>query len=220
MRDSPQPKPTLDVMARIEPTLDIEQSFFARGARVLAGIDEVGRGALAGPVTVGAVAITPETADVPRGLRDSKLMTAQRREAMVPIIHEWAHAWSLGSATSDEIDRFGIMASLGLAASRALATLAIVPDVVIVDGNTAFIVAEPDGPEIVTYVKADQNIACVAAASVLAKVHRDAVMSELHHQFPHYGWESNKGYGAKAHTEAIQSHGVCDFHRKSWNLTR
>ena len=207
-------------MAQPEPTLDVERSYFDNGARVVAGIDEVGRGALAGPVTIGVVAIASDVTVIPKGLRDSKLMTPARREAMVPVVQEWAHAYATGSATAQEIDKFGIMSALGLAASRALAMLGVVPDVVIVDGNTAFIVEEESGPRVVTHVKADQNIACVAAASVLAKVERDEYMTTLHDAYPHYGWSSNKGYGAKVHTDAIREHGTCDFHRTSWNLLR
>ena len=213
-------KPTLIEMAQPEPTLDVERSFFSGGARIVAGMDEVGRGAIAGPVTIGVVAVSCDVADVPTGLRDSKLMTPKRREAMVPVVQQWAHGWSTGSATAKEIDRFGIMAALGLAASRALHALNVVPDVIIVDGNTALVVEEETGPRVMTQIKADQNIACVAAASVLAKVERDAYMTQLDAQFPHYGWASNKGYGAKAHTEAIATHGLCDFHRASWNLLR
>ena len=205
-------------MARPEPTLDIEREFFANGARIVAGMDEVGRGAIAGPVTIGVVAIDANVGEIPAGLRDSKLMTPKRREAMVPIAKEWGIAWATGSATAAEIDKFGIVTSLGLAASRALQNLGITPDVVILDGNTAFLMEEAGGPRIVTRIKADQDCACVSAASVIAKVERDTLMTQLHEQFPHYGWEGNKGYGASVHTDAIKAHGVTDFHRKSWNL--
>ncbi len=207
-------------MAHPEPTLDIERSLFADGVRVVAGMDEVGRGAIAGPVTIGIVAVNSDVAEMPVGLRDSKLMTPKRREAMVTTAQEWSLAWATGSATAQEIDAFGIMSGLGLAASRALQALGIQPDVIILDGNTSFLLEEEHGPRVVTRVKADQDVACVAAASVIAKVERDALMAQLHEQFPHYGWSSNKGYGAKVHTDAIATHGLCDFHRKSWNLLR
>lgn len=207
-------------MARPEPTLEMEGSLFASGARLVAGMDEVGRGAIAGPVTVGVVAIDANATVVPTGLRDSKLMTPLRREAMVPVLHGWAVAHAVGSASAAEIDAHGIMSALGLAASRALAGLAVVPDVVVMDGTTAFLLEEPGGPRIITRAKADQDVACVAAASVLAKVHRDAAMMELDARYPHYGWASNKGYGAKVHTDAIALHGLCDLHRRSWNLQR
>jgi ribonuclease HII len=207
-------------MAHPEPTLDIERSLFADGVRVVAGMDEVGRGAIAGPVTIGIVAVNSDVAEMPVGLRDSKLMTPKRREAMVSTVQQWSFAWATGSATAQEIDAFGIMSALGLAASRALQALGIQPDVIILDGNTSFLLEEEGGPRVVTRVKADQDVACVAAASVIAKVERDALMTQLHEQFPHYGWSSNKGYGAKVHTDAIATHGLCDFHRKSWNLLR
>lgn len=207
-------------MAQPEPTLDTERSLFADGVRVVAGMDEVGRGAIAGPVTIGVVAVNSDVAEMPVGLRDSKLMTPKRREAMVSTVQQWSLSWATGSATAQEIDAFGIMSALGLAASRALQALGLQPDVIILDGNTSFLLEEEGGPRVVTRVKADQDVACVAAASVIAKVDRDALMTELHEQFPHYGWSSNKGYGAKVHTDAIATHGLCDFHRKSWNLLR
>lgn len=207
-------------MAHPDPTLDTEQSLFADGVRVVAGMDEVGRGAIAGPVTIGIVAVNSDVAEMPTGLRDSKLMTPKRREAMVSTVQQWSFAWATGSATAQEIDAFGIMSALGLAASRALQALGIQPDVIILDGNTSFLLEEEGGPRVVTRVKADQDVACVAAASVIAKVERDALMTQMHEQFPHYGWSSNKGYGAKVHTDAIATHGLCDFHRKSWNLLR
>ncbi len=205
-------------MARPEPTLNVEHELFASGARIVAGVDEVGRGAIAGPVTIGVVAIDAAVTAFPEGLRDSKLMTPKRREAMVPTVKEWALAWATGSATASEIDAFGIVSALGLAASRALQSLTVTPDVVIVDGNTSFLVEEPHGPRIMLRVKADQDCASVSAASVIAKVERDTLMTSLHQQFPHYGWDGNKGYGAKVHTDAIRSHGLTDLHRKSWNL--
>lgn len=205
-------------MARPEPTLDVEREFFAAGARIVAGVDEVGRGAIAGPVTIGVVAIDATVGEIPAGLRDSKLMTPKRREAMVPVAKEWGLAWATGSATAQEIDKIGIMSALGLAASRALQKLGVTPDVLILDGNSSFLVEEDNGPRVVTRVKADQDCACVSAASVIAKVERDSLMTELHQQFPHYGWDGNKGYGAKVHTDAIKTHGLTDFHRRSWNL--
>ena len=205
-------------MARPEPSLTVERGFFASGARIVAGMDEVGRGAIAGPVTIGVVAVDSSVGDIPKGLRDSKLMTPKRREAILPDVFAWALEWATGSATAEEIDAHGIVSALGLAASRALGALGVRPDVVLLDGNNAFIVEEPNGPRVVTRVKADQDCACVSAASVIAKVERDALMTTLHDRFPHYGWAGNKGYGAKVHTDAIKTHGLTDLHRKSWNL--
>lgn len=205
-------------MARPVPTLDVERELFDSGARIVVGIDEVGRGAIAGPVTVGAVAVTSGCDSFPEGLADSKLLTLRRREAMAPLVRQWALASATGWAGADEIDRHGIVSALGLAASRALGALGVVPDVLLVDGNTAFLLEEQGGPRIVLRVKADRDCASVAAASVVAKVERDAEMARLHVEHPHYGWDSNKGYGAAVHTAAIRAHGVTAHHRTSWNL--
>lgn len=205
-------------MARPVPTLVTERELFAQGARIVAGMDEVGRGAIAGPVTIGVVAIDAQVPEIPKGLADSKLMTPKRREAMVPLLKEWGIALATGSATAEEIDKYGIMSALSLAGSRALASLGMTPDVVILDGNTSFLMEEANGPRVMTQVKADQNCACVSAASVIAKVERDAFMTAAHLVHPHYGWEGNKGYGAKVHTDAIKTHGTTNLHRRSWNL--
>jgi len=200
------------------PTLDVERQLFTTGARIIVGIDEVGRGAIAGPVTIGAVAIDASRTSFPDGLADSKLLTPKRREAMDPLVREWAVAHATGSATAAEIDRIGIVSALGLAASRALSSLGIAPDVLIIDGNTPFLVEEPAGPRILMRIKADQDRASVAAASVIAKAERDALMVRLHADHPEYGWDGNKGYGAAVHTDAIRTHGVTQYHRTSWNL--
>lgn len=200
------------------PTLDVERQLFAAGAHIVVGIDEVGRGAIAGPVTIGAVAIDASRTSFPDGLADSKLLTPKRREAMDPLVREWALAHATGSATAAEIDRIGIVSALGLAASRALSSLGVAPDVLIIDGNTPFLVEEPAGPRIMMRIKADQDCASVAAASVIAKVERDALMTRLHADHPEYGWDGNKGYGAAVHTDAIRTHGVTQYHRTSWNL--
>ena len=205
-------------MPRPVPTLDVERQLFASGARIIVGIDEVGRGAIAGPVTIGAVAIDASRTTFPDGLADSKLLTPKRREAMDPQVREWALAHATGSATAAEIDRIGIVSALGLAASRALSSLGVAPDVLIIDGNTPFLVEEPAGPRIMMRIKADQDCASVAAASVIAKVERDALMTRLHAEHPEYGWDGNKGYGAAVHTDAIRTHGVTQYHRTSWNL--
>ncbi|MSO15802.1 MAG: ribonuclease HII, partial [Ilumatobacteraceae bacterium] len=131
MRSEPCVKPTLCFMARPVPTLDYERELMATGACIIAGMDEVGRGAIAGPVTIGVVAIDATIGAVPEGLADSKLMTPKRREAMVPIAKEWGLAWATGSATAVEIDKYGIMTALSLAGSRALAALGVRPDIII-----------------------------------------------------------------------------------------
>lgn len=205
-------------MTRVDPTLDVERELFASGARLVAGVDEVGRGALAGPVTIGVVCIGASTTTVPDGLRDSKLMTPRRREAMEDTVKVWSHSWALGDASATEIDRLGIMGALSLAASRALSALPEVPDWVILDGTVPFVLEEQGGPRVMTRAKADRDCASVAAASIVAKVARDRLMSSLHEMHPAYGWEGNKGYGAAVHTAAIREHGLTDLHRRSWNI--
>ena len=205
-------------MAAPIPTLETERGFIASGASLVAGLDEVGRGAIAGPVMVGVVCVDASHVGVPEGLRDSKLMTPKRRAAMVPMVEAWAHSCAVGEASAAEIDRFGIMGALSLAASRALSALPVMPSVLICDGTTPFVASEPGGPEVVARIKADQQCASVAAASVIAKVRRDTLMVEMHESHPQYGWDSNKGYGAAVHTGAIRDHGLTDLHRRSWNI--
>ena len=203
-------------MARPVPTLDYERELMATGARIIAGMDEVGRGAIAGPVTIGVVAIDATIGAVPEGLADSKLMTPKRREAMVPVAKDWCLTWATGSATAAEIDKYGIMTALSLAGSRALTVLGVRPDIIILDGNNSFLLEEDDGPRIVTRIKGDQTCASVSAASVIAKVERDALMTQLHEQFPHYGWSVNAGYGTPSHIQAIEKYGICKYHRMSY----
>lgn len=210
--------PTLALVTRVDPTLDVERELFASGARLVAGVDEVGRGALAGPVTIGIVCIDVSCVDVPDGLRDSKLMTPKRRDAMETTVKSWARAWSLGEASANEIDRLGIMGALSLAAVRALVALPVTPDWLVLDGTVPFVMEETNGPRVMTRAKADRDCASVAAASVVAKVSRDRLMAELHEKHPVYGWDGNKGYGAAVHTAAIREHGLSDLHRRSWNI--
>ena len=216
-----------------KPSLRVERNLQRQGHRVLAGMDEVGRGALAGPVTVGVVVIDEECRSAPTGVRDSKLLTPQARERMVPRIQRWALAHAVGHASPAEIDEIGIMAALRLAGTRALAQLAVVPDLVILDGNHDWLTdpervgllgfvddpgAGPALPPVTTMVKADLKCSSVAAASVLAKVERDAIMVALAEETPTYGWSLNKGYSAPEHLSALELHGPCDQHRRSWRL--
>lgn len=197
----------------------MERALFAGGVRSLAAVDEVGRGALAGPVTVGVVTVTAGLAEPPAGLRDSKLLSPVARERLVEPITTWVTGWAIGHAAPGEVDRFGIIGALRLAALRALAALPSPVDAVLLDGNFDYLSAPSqfDTP-VTTRVKGDRDCASVAAASVLAKVTRDALMAGLHEQFPQYGWAANKGYGTGVHGEAIRVHGPCEHHRRSWNL--
>lgn len=208
------------------PTLRLERSLLRGGATRVAGVDEVGRGALAGPVSVGVV-IVSDPGRVPTGLRDSKLLTPAAREALVPAIRAWADAAAVGHAAPTEIDRWGITAALRLAAERALATLDARPDVAILDGHHDWLRRAPRvsaspaleaNYEVRTLIKADLTCASVAAASVLAKVERDAIMSELARSFPVYGWDENRGYASAGHRDALLASGPCDHHRRTWRL--
>jgi ribonuclease HII len=210
--------------------LAFERPLIARG-EIVVGIDEVGRGALAGPLTVGAVVIN-SLATPPHKLTDSKLLTPLIREELVEPIKTWAHAWSLGSVSSAEIDQWGLRLALAVAATRALEGLNVRPTHALIDGSfnlldaprdVKFEVAQP--PELLfanlshtTIVKGDQKSAAIAGASVLAKVARDDCMSELSLAFPGYGWASNKGYGVADHIKALQDIGLTQHHRVSWNL--
>lgn len=208
------------------PTLDLEFDLLRRGALHVAGIDEVGRGALAGPVTVGIVVIDHQVPAVPHGLADSKLISARRRTALIPALREWVLASAVGHATPAEIDEVGIVSALRLAALRALRQLPMTPSIAILDGSHDWLTAKGDlfdeidivTPPVQMRVKADRDCASVAAASVLAKVERDAIMVQLDTEYPGYGLASNKGYGSAAHMESIAVRGTAEVHRRSWNL--
>jgi len=211
------------------PTLNHERVHFALGA--IAGLDEVGRGALAGPVMVGAVVLRSEK-ELPEELRDSKLLTPKRREVLAPRLREWADDWAVGSASNVEIDAWGIRLALAVAADRALAALTIQPHHLMIDGPLNLLHAPsnvPIGVELpptITFsrvpatmlVKGDQVSAAIAAAAVIAKVERDDLMQRLAIEFPEYGWDGNKGYGSAGHREAIVRCGPSPHHRISWNL--
>ncbi|MGW6175282.1 ribonuclease HII [Arthrobacter sp. NPDC055138] len=214
------------------PTLRFERSFVEAGHRLVAGADEVGRGALAGPVSVGMVAIDATSAKQIRGVRDSKLLTPADRVALVPKIQKWALAYGVGHASAAEIDTLGLMAAMRLAGARAWGQVVETarPDIVILDGNHDWLsagepslfddVAQPgcDAP-VLTRIKADLQCLSVAAASVLAKVERDAMMTGYAAEYPEYAWEINKGYATAAHRAALLGVGPSNLHRRSWRLT-
>ena len=193
-------------------------------------MDEVGRGSLGGPVSCGLVVVGPEVAAAPSELRDSKLLRAPVREELVPRVGEWAIDHAVGHAVAAEIDLYGLTAALRLAGLRALSRLSSPPDVIVLDGSHDWLTGAtqpsllaPDYPLVVvppvrTMVKADLRCASVAAASVLAKVERDALMVALAQRYAGYGWESNKGYASASHLEALRRMGPCEEHRRSWNL--
>ncbi|MDO5711299.1 MAG: ribonuclease HII [Micrococcales bacterium] len=220
-----------------KPSLRVERELQREGFAVVAGMDEVGRGALAGPVSVGVVVIDQSCRSGPIGLRDSKLLAPRRREQLVAPVRRWALAWGVGHASALEIVAVGILGALRRAGRRALATTGVRPDVVLLDGKHDWLndpardgllaFAESDGPDggrqklppVRTLVKADMRCSSVAGASVLAKVERDAAMVEFARTHSAYGWEINKGYAAPEHRRALLRSGPCVLHRRSWNLT-
>lgn len=184
----------------------------------LAAIDEVGRGALAGPVAVGVVVIDLQTPSAPRGVRDSKACPEPERRDLAPRIRSWARHCGVGMATSQEIDAVGIIGALALAAVRALNSVGGRPDVVLLDGSHNWLRRACPGVPIETLVSGDAQCAAIAAASIVAKVARDDLMVQLSRSHPQYGWESNRGYAAPEHVEALAEHGPSPLHRLSWRL--
>lgn len=181
--------------------------------RYEAGCDEAGRGCLAGPVYAAAV-ILPEDFHHPL-LNDSKQLTEARREKLRPIIENEALAWAVGIVSPQEIDNINILNASILAMHRALDSLNVVPGAIIVDGNRF----KPYGDiEWKTFVKGDGRFGNIAAASILAKTHRDEYMYKLHEEYPQYGWNVNKGYPTKVHRKAIALHGATIHHRQSFRL--
>ncbi len=243
------------------PTLRLERSLLRSGHVLVAGMDEVGRGSLAGPVSVGVTIVDLSTRTSPSGLRDSKDLNPAVRERLVPRLRRWALASAVGHAEPEEIDRYGIIAALRLAGRRALAELPELPTMIVLDGKHNWFAlpgaagpavqllgeqqqfelidlpalegVTPDRfvreapalpelahePEVTMLIKADRKCSSVAAASVLAKVERDAIMVHRSQQHPAYGWAGNKGYSAPEHFEALRTVGPCAQHRLSWNIT-
>ena len=189
---------------------EIENSLYSNGFQVICGVDEAGRGPLAGPVCAAAV-ILPKGLEIP-GLTDSKKLTDKKRRELFPIIKEQALAYGIGLASHEEIDEINILQATYLAMERALAQLNMKPDIALIDGNRA----KDFGLPVRTVVKGDSLSANIAAASVLAKVTRDDLMLELAQSYPQYGFEVHKGYGTKAHYEALREHGASNIHRKTF----
>jgi ribonuclease HII len=193
-----------------KPNFELEQAALSRGAFRIAGVDEVGRGPLCGPVTAAAVILNPD--DIPEGLNDSKKMSAKKRDALYDEILAKADC-CIAHATVQEIDEINILRASHLAMTRAIAGLTKAPDHILIDGNMI-----PKG--LATYaeavVKGDGRSLSIAAASIIAKVARDRIMGDLAIEFPGYGWEKNAGYGTKQHLEALRALGVTPHHRRSF----
>jgi ribonuclease HII len=192
------------------PSYAFEKRLLASCSGPICGIDEAGRGPLAGPVVAAAVIL--QAGRVPRGLNDSKLLTAEEREKLYPRILERAIAVGVGEASVGEIDLVNIRQATHLAMARAVRALAVAAVFALVDGNDA--PALPCPCE--TIIGGDELCVSIAAASIIAKVTRDRMMTALHAEHPHYGWFTNKGYGTPEHLNALQSHGVTVHHRKSF----
>src|SRR5665647_2838578 len=201
------------------PTLRVERALQREGHRLLAGMDEVGRGALAGPVSVGVVVIDEACRSAPVGVKDSKLLSHQMRERMVPKIQGWATAYAVGHASPGEIDRYGIMVALRLAGTRALAALPVIPDLVILDGSYDWL-TDPERVGLLGLLEDGADIApCVPVMTMVkADMFCSTLASTLAAEVPGYAWELNKGYSAPEHCAALESRGPSVHHRVSWRL--
>lgn len=194
------------------PTFDYESAWKAKGCRVIAGVDEAGRGPLAGEVVAAAVCFA-EGAIVPPGLNDSKKLTEKSRELLFEeLVSNEGVRYGIGMASVEEIDRINILKATHLAMARAVEALPISPDVCLIDG----LPVRGFAWEQEAIVKGDGKSLSIAAASILAKVTRDRLMMELDREFPQYGFARHKGYGTKEHLEALRTHGPCAKHRRSF----
>lgn len=189
---------------------EIEDSFREKGYELICGVDEAGRGPLAGPVCAAAV-ILPWDLEIP-GLNDSKKLTDARRRELFPVIREKALAYGIAFASPQEIDEINILQATFLAMERALSQLSVKPDLALIDGNRS----REFGLPVETVVKGDARSANIAAASILAKVTRDDYMIEQSKLYPAYGFEVHKGYGTKRHYAALEEFGPCPIHRASF----
>jgi ribonuclease HII len=215
-----------------KPSLTWEKRLWADGHRFVAGVDEVGRGAWAGPLTVGVVVLAPPPCRTPSGLRDSKQLDEEVRERLYDPLARWCTSWAIGHAGPEECDSLGMTASLRLATRRAFSALPIefLPEAVILDGNFDYVspVAAPslfdedDGllrewaPSVQLVIKGDAKCSSVAAASVLAKVTRDRLMRADADCYPPFEFERNKGYPSPTHQRALRGYGLTAIHRRSW----
>ena len=216
------------------PNARIERSLAEDGFGVVAGLDEVGRGAWAGPVSVGAV-VHSFARRAPAGIRDSKQLSEPQREALFPKVAAWCTEWAVGHASAQECDALGMTRALRLAAHRALDQLAARPEVVLLDGSFDYVtepqsdpaaaavagrpgVAGATAPVVRTVVKGDTRCLSVAAASVMAKVTRDRMMRSWSESFPPFDFDRNKGYPSPSHRTALSGFGLTSIHRRSWSF--
>jgi len=212
------------------PSLDLERSLWAAGSRFVIGMDEVGRGAIAGPVAVGVALVDRDSASVeepwPAKLCDSKLISEKVRNEILEPVKNWVAASAVGMSSANEIDSKGIVAALALAAGRALDVLladaqlrmSIAQDgaTIILDGSHNWLGAKASGIDVVVRTKADRDCVSVAAASVISKVERDNLMIALASSYPEFGFAGHKGYAAETHIAAVRSLGPSQEHRVTW----
>ena len=192
--------------------LTTEREYAAQGYFCAAGVDEVGRGPLAGPVVCAAVILSLEEARRIPGIDDSKKLSPKKREQLAALIRERARAWAVAEVSNEVIDEINILQATRLCMKRAVEALEPRADVVLVDGNMTLDIALPQR----AFVKGDARIASIGAASILAKVHRDALMRAFAERYPEYGFERNMGYGTAAHIAAIREVGICPIHRRTF----
>ncbi len=234
---------------RVSPTLDRERDLWEEGYAVVAGMDEVGRGAWAGPVSVGVAVLHESTSSSsqPPLLRDSKMLSEKRREEIFDEVGKWCAEWSVGHADARECDRWGMVSAIQIAGYRALSQIKRTPEVLLVDGPVDLLMGRPDDdggqgddsvhgaskglpgfdpqsvpalPRVIPVTRGDETCASISAASVLAKVVRDRLMREQRDQFPAFGFERNKGYPSREHRLALRRVGLTPIHRRSWSFAR
>jgi ribonuclease HII len=189
-----------------------EQQLHARGFKLIAGLDEVGRGPLAGPLLAAAVILDPAKIDLLFEIKESKSLTEKKREAFFELIKENSLAWAIGAAHADEIDRYGLSFANKIAMKRAWKYLPLTPDYILTD----FVARLQFSTPFESVAKGDKNIISIAAASIIAKVLRDRMLRAFDKIYPDYGFAAHKGYGCQSHMDAIEKFGPCPIHRRSF----
>lgn len=200
----------------ITPTLEIETKLWQQGFKYICGLDEVGRGCFAGPVVVGAVIFPPDVV-LPKGIADSKLLKSKVRERLTEKIKKLALAWSIAEISVRDINKAGIGNATQKAFRKAIKLLPQSADFILID---AFYVKHLNRKKQKPVKDGDKICASISAASIIAKVYRDALMKKLHQKYPQYGFAKHKGYGTREHQEAIKKYGLSRIHRKSFNLEK
>lgn len=195
-----------------EEKLQYERALLSQGKKYIAGVDEVGRGPLAGPVVCAAVVMPLDAPSIIEGVDDSKKLSAKKREELAEKIKERALAYTVVEIDEKIIDEINILEATKLGMKRAIESLSIVPETVLTDGNMTIDIALPQK----SVVHGDALSYSIGAASIVAKVHRDALMDEYAQSYPHYAFEKNKGYGTAAHIQGIKEYGLCPIHRRTF----